>query len=260
MKLSKVSFFLFVVVVILIARCGDLSSDVIDTSTRNTEVINQVAAWEKSSSSSTEVQTKPSKDEVLEHFQNTMDINNIKQANSTYSREEVKFIQKRLNMEGYDSGEVDGSIGSITIKAIASYQYDHGFAVTGILGESEAESLGVVKLMNVKVTLQSVKLAYNNSVGNDWGYSFYVNNEEIKVGRSKSITLTKGDMLEFEAHATEFDKIPDHGNEHQRYTYDELISSGTISAEMNVIVTENRGRYSGNTASWVFYYKIVVSQ
>lgn len=153
MKLSKVHLFLFVVLIILIARCSDLDNNNSDTKTQKEALyFNQVeeASFNQvektnSISNSTKDPAKLSKEEELDHFQNTMDINKIKQAYAKYTSEQVKLIQKRLNNEGYDSGEIDGLIGPITIKAIASYQYDHGFEVTGILSESEAETLGIVK-------------------------------------------------------------------------------------------------------------------
>ena len=160
-NLSKILLFLFVMAIMVITGCSSNDITAEDTDGRNEARMTQ-AALGKSPKSSSEDMEKPSKDEVLEHFQNTMDVKKIKQAYSDYTGEEVKLIQKQLNSNGYDCGDVDGYIGQVTIKAVASYQYDQGFDVTGILSESEVESLGIVEAMNVKVTLLSVKLEYNH--------------------------------------------------------------------------------------------------
>jgi len=258
LNLSKVTLFIFTIVSVATTGCADSENAVGDSVGRNGAEMAQTAL-EELPKSSTEDQEKPSKDEVLGQFQNTMDLKIIKQAYSDYTREEVKLLQKQLNSNGYDSGDVDGYIGEVTIKAVASYQYDQGFNVTGILTESEVESLGIVEAMDIKVTLLSVKLDYNNSVGNEWGYSFFANEEEINSGRSISLPLAKGDSLQLEAYATEFDKVPDNGSDSLSYSYSELKNNSSFTANMNVVVSENRGRYSGNTASWVFSYKIVAS-
>lgn len=161
-----------------------------------------------------------------------------------------------MNHNGYDSGDTDGIIGRITIQAAASFQYDHEFEVTGILNETDLEFLGIIESIDAEVSFLSAKLEYNHSVGNEWGYSFVVNHNEMKKGQSKNFLLSKGSSLILEAFATEFDKVPDHGSARYEYTFDDLKRNSSITDDLTVIVTENRGRFSGNTAAWVFRYQI----
>lgn len=99
----------------------------------------------------------------------------------------------------------------------------------------------------------SSSLDYNNHVGNDWSYSRKVNNTEVDY--NSSITLKLGNSVSICSVAIEDDSIPDVGSASGSYrpTTDDFRSGFIVT--QTVTVRENRGRYSGNTAGFVFTYE-----
>lgn len=94
----------------------------------------------------------------------------------------------------------------------------------------------------------TAKLKQNNSVGDDWGYGIKHNDEIIKSG--DCVTQWSILRLEVTAFAIEYDSYNDRGS--ANVTFDSLEVGETQTKEVTVIVRENRGRYSGNTAKWSF--------
>jgi hypothetical protein len=92
------------------------------------------------------------------------------------------------------------------------------------------------------VTFKFANLVENNHVGNDWGYNVSVNGTVFRsIGQSITIKSSK---LVCKTSVVENDKIPDSSlNTKTLKLGDNYISN---------IVRENRGRYSGNTATWQF--------
>ena len=219
MRLSRLS--LVVVFVIAAVVAGRLAGNSNGETVGKSKPVTRETIEEQFQNSRAEVQQKPAKEEILEEFISTADISEIKQAYSSFTRDQIKLIQQQLNNKGYDSGKVDGIIGRITIQAIASFQYDQGFVITGVLLDGELEALGVTEVVHSEVSLLSVKLEYNHSVGHEWGYAFAVNGEEIQKGSSKKFYLAKDGSLVLEASATEFDKVPDHGSSRTVYRYED---------------------------------------
>ena len=107
---------------------------------------------------------------------------------------------------------------------------------------------GTALFADVEVTLLSANLVRNNHVGNEWFWEAKANskgqdrNDTVHLS-VKAVTLS--------ATVVEQDKIPDVGRGSLRVT-----KSGEY--ELEVIVRENRGRYSGNTARWVFVFQVVI--
>ncbi|WP_405112427.1 hypothetical protein MHH28_04625 [Paenibacillus sp. FSL K6-1217] len=60
--------------------------------------------------------------------------------------------------------------------------------------------------------------------------------------------------IKLRAEAQEQDKIPDEGSANASIKVSTL--KDTQNKSLTVKVVENRGRYSGNTASWKFVFKI----
>lgn len=110
------------------------------------------------------------------------------------------------------------------------------------------------KTTKFKVTLVSVELAENNHVGNEWETTAYVNGKKVQEGKSITVSLKATDSIKLKAYAEEQDKIPESGSA----TIAVKASSVTKATNkvLKVVVTENRGRYSGNTAEWKFTYKL----
>lgn len=60
---------------------------------------------------------------------------------SSQSKSEIEKIQEALNLLGYDTGSVDGSMGRQTQRAIAKFQADRGFPQTSQLSVAEQKVL-----------------------------------------------------------------------------------------------------------------------
>lgn len=109
----------------------------------------------------------------------------------------------------------------------------------------------------VEVNLESIDLIYNNHVGNDWAVYSEINGIQISKNKKFSEVFSKKDItLEIFAQALEYDKVTDIGS-NKKYISLSSIDIGKVKfVELDVIVRENRGRYSGNTAKWRFTYRI----
>jgi hypothetical protein len=112
----------------------------------------------------------------------------------------------------------------------------------------------VVKAAKYKITFVSSELVENNHVGNEWGTAGYVNGKEIGMGDTVELSLKPTDTIKLKALAEEDDKIPDIGSTSVTIKVSSITKATNKS--INVTVTENRGRYSGNTAEWKFEFKI----
>ena len=94
----------------------------------------------------------------------------------------------------------------------------------------------------------SARIEYNDSVGNQWGHSVTYNDESIDNG--SELTVKGGMNIPVKITVTEFDSYSDQG------TASIWLKSCDVGVkkteEVEVIVRENRGRYAGNTAKWIF--------
>ncbi len=108
----------------------------------------------------------------------------------------------------------------------------------------------------VKVTLQSVDCIENNHVGNEWGYGATVNKKSIYEGQTVEISTSPNSKITIVSTAEEDDNYPDYGSKTLTVSVSKLKASTSTKYTSNVTVTENRGRYSGNSAVWKFTYVI----
>ena len=115
-------------------------------------------------------------------------------------------------------------------------------------------SYAAAKSVKVKITLVSAELIENNSVGNEWAIGANVNGKELQEGSSVTMNMKPSGTLKLEALAEEQDKIPDYGSTSTNVKLSSFTKS--TNKTLTVVVTENRGRYSGNTATWEFKFKI----
>ena len=99
------------------------------------------------------------------------------------------------------------------------------------------------------VTIYDTILDYNNSVGNDWSITVYVNNTVVD---SDGVILytSEEDRIDIVAECTEWDSIPDIGENSSYVIIERSDFEYGFSVDVPVVITENRGRYSGNTAKW----------
>lgn len=110
------------------------------------------------------------------------------------------------------------------------------------------------KSIKVKVTLVSAELTENNHVGNEWYTTAYINEKEISEGSSVVLDLKSTESVQLKAYAEEQDKIPESATATASVKASAITK--TISKAIEVTVVENRGRYSGNTATWTFTFKV----
>lgn len=99
------------------------------------------------------------------------------------------------------------------------------------------------------VITYSTDLKYNNSVGNEWRCGVRYNDEYISSS-SKIVIADSPTEIELVAFATELDDWNDYGTTY--VTFDALKVGQHQTKWVTVIVRENEGRYTGNTAKWCF--------
>lgn len=114
--------------------------------------------------------------------------------------------------------------------------------------------LAAGKTQKVKVTFVSAELVENNHVGNEWWWGGFVNGEELEEGDSVTIDASTSGTIKLRAEAQEQDKIPEEGSASASLKVSSLKATQTKS--LTVKVVENRGRYSGNSASWKFVFTV----
>jgi len=141
-------------------------------------------------------------------------------------------------------------------------EYSYEVACYNLGGESRSATVTgkTEKKVEVKVqvSLESVILVYNNHVGNEWSTYTEVEDQEITKNKNfEKIYEKKTITLKFYAKAVEDDTVPDIGST-TRYVDLDLQSTTSKIVTLDVIVKENRGRYSGNTAKWRFSYRVTV--
>jgi type IV secretory pathway TrbF-like protein len=103
-----------------------------------------------------------------------------------------------------------------------------------------------------------VELVENSHVGNEWYTTASVNGKEIEEGSSVTLKLKSSESLKLKAYAEEQDKIPESGSANATVKVSSVTKD--ITKSLKVKVTENRGRYSGNTAEWKFTFKVQKSK
>lgn len=105
-----------------------------------------------------------------------------------------------------------------------------------------------------KATLSfSTNLISNNSVGNEWNYYIKVNNNTYNSNQQDTTIELNGDNIPIELVVYEYDESKsDFGSSSVVVPYSELIKGQTLTYRKVINVTENGGRYSGNTATVQF--------
>ena len=104
----------------------------------------------------------------------------------------------------------------------------------------------------MKVSISCSCSGYNH-VGNEWYKYFSIDNIQVKSG--DKITVTLGESIEIYTSFTEDDKVPDVGSAWDNVALTQNYIKNGFSITQTIYVTENRGRYSGNTAVWTATYE-----
>lgn len=124
-------------------------------------------------------------------------------------------------------------------------------SVNGISTTCDVNVDATKRVMNLRVTHPRDD---DNNIGDEWSYIIQINGENPP----RDYVLTVGDKLEFYAKITESDDKPDVGEATTSHTVTEedLLNGLTIS--MDVYVTENGGRNSGQSAHFVVTYNFEI--
>lgn len=119
-------------------------------------------------------------------------------------------------------------------------------------------SIGAASSAKVKadVKLESIECVENNHVGKEWAFACTVNKKALKEGDTLEITTASSSKIKIVAEATENDKYPDNGTKTLTIPVSKLKQNKNSTYTCNVTVTEDRGRYSGNTAVWKFTFLV----
>ena len=132
-------------------------------------------------------------------------------------------------------------------------------AVAGGTTKITAEAVnGVTSSFNLIVDaskrLMNLRVSYRRdddvNIGDEWSYYNELNGEIAK----KEYAVSVGDSLNFYSRYTESDKDPDVGEASQTYVVTEEDLQNGFSVTMDLYVTENGGRNSGQSAHFVVTY------
>ncbi|WP_342564600.1 hypothetical protein NST84_05355 [Paenibacillus sp. FSL R7-0345] len=74
------------------------------------------------------------------------------------------------------------------------------------------------------------------------------------IGEALSNDLKATESIKLKGYAEEQDKIPDKGEATSSIKVSDVAKP--VTKAVKVTVTENRGRYPGNTAIWKFTFKV----
>lgn len=117
-----------------------------------------------------------------------------------------------------------------------------------LTGAGQAQAAGTT--VSVGVTFVGAELVENNHVGNEWETKLTVNGKPLAEGDTVKLKLKSTDNVKLVAKAEEMDKYPDIGTAETKVQVSAIGKAKT--KKLTVVVTENRGRYSGSTATWSF--------
>lgn len=140
-------------------------------------------------------------------------------------------------------------VGILTILCGTTWFFIHNWKIAKMEALSDTSSL-IIKF-NVTTSQQ---FFYENSVGNEWGFKSTINGALFESSSSKEIIVYPNGIINIKACAQELDKIPDIGCSTKEVSVSSIDLVKGTNIQMDVNVTENRGRYSGHTATIPFEY------
>ena len=138
----------------------------------------------------------------------------------------------------------------IAADAFSSFNGSTNKAIAVFITEAFSNNPPVVPT-NMRVNISATN-TYNYSVGNQWTHEYFINGNRVYSG--SQIKLSAGDTITVTVNTTENDKSPDYGYDQVRYivTQDDINKGFKLTLE--VVVREDKGRYSGNTAGWTYRF------
>lgn len=100
----------------------------------------------------------------------------------------------------------------------------------------------------------SYDLDYNDSVGDDWYNEYDIYGVSPIADQTNTYRVKAGNTISIKTTITEDDSVDDTGKASSTRTVSESDIINGFTMEQTVIVRENKGRYSGNTAEWIVTY------
>ena len=131
-------------------------------------------------------------------------------------------------------------------------------STTGVTAEAIVNVDDTIR--NFSVSVSKVREDSNN-IGDDWSFNYSVNDESISTSYrvSNSFNLRLGDTVTLYARCEESDDNPDIGTATVTYIITETDMEEGFSESIDVYVTENAGRNSGQSAHFVVTFTFAVN-
>ena len=154
----------------------------------------------------------------------------------------ITWTSDNPNIASVKNGKVTGvSAGTVFITASTSNDIKDTYVITV---KSNTKDM--------KVSVSSRCVSYN-SVGNEWGTYFSVNGSQINSG--DIVSVKRNSNLSVYTEVIEYDNIPDVGRGSYKFTVTPEYFEDGVVVTQTIYVQENRGRYSGNVATWEVEYE-----
>lgn len=164
---------------------------------------------------------------------------------------EFTWISSNTEVVSVDGdGIVTGlSAGEATITATST---------TGVTAETTITVDDTIRNFSVSVNRSRED---SNNIGGDWSYYYSVNDEVISTSyqNSNDFNLRLGDTVALYVKCEESDDNPDIGTSTVTHTVTELDMEEGFSVSMDVYVTENSGRNSGQSAHFIVTFTFSVN-
>ena len=159
-----------------------------------------------------------------------------------YTQETTEFVPS-ISLDGTESSADTAPVAEDTESTIDTTEVP-----TDVVTEPETEP---VKLSPQKFRITwNAKLVDSNHVGDSWSKAFEVNDETFSSG--SVITVDPDSQFTVRLTVQENDSKPDIDYYFARITYSEELCENGYKISDTLYVTENGGRYSGNSAEWNF--------
>ncbi len=99
---------------------------------------------------------------------------------------------------------------------------------------------------------------YNNHVGNEWSFNFEFNGQFYGIEQPLQLSIAAAKTVGFVVFE-ENEKYPDKASVLLRIDPAKMILTKEYTKDIEVIITETNGRYSGNKAKWMvrIFYKLI---
>lgn len=146
------------------------------------------------------------------------------------------------------------SIASVTSSGKVSTLNSGSATITATTSNGVSSSYDIAVKPTTKDMTVSISATCSdyNSVGNEWTKSFSINGERASSGSTVSVTMDS--YVSISTTITEEDNIPDVGSDSYSCMVQQNYFEGGFNITQTINVRENRGRYSGNVATWTVVY------